>query len=579
MLPCSRLFPVSTLSGLLLALILAVPAGAQNPPVGVRLIEVASESTAESVRARLEAGDAFAPLAREYSLDTTASAGGFLGFVNAADLRDEFRSALEGLEPGEVSPITPLADRYILLQIVPAAEQAWIRSGETARLALMAGDGVAAEAAFEAAAAAARQMGPAGRGLLAESLADLSALMQVQQRLPEARQYYRDSIEAAWAEPTSSSEGIFDLLESFVAVMEATPFGDDEFDAQVGDFLEHIGGAAASERLFWALVGLLDDAGLTDVANPVAELAVERFPDSLTSARRLADYYFDIGMVPSAVAAYERAITMDPPDQIDPELGILPESYFWQKIGSSRDRLLDYESAVLAYQKALEIDDGNPQARFELGIVHLENDAVDRALLQLEAMLETNRTNADVLYRLAQAYLESGDGEQAVRYGREAVRIAPDHRRARYELGRALIQTGEIEAGRAELTRSSALESAETEAADVEMRVKAAVGVARGVFRAGLDEEGLETYEDARASDPNVAVLGLYHAYALGRLSQWSEAVRVLEMLLAGGISDSALLHRHLARAEEALGNAGAADAEWMLYLQRVGPWLNSALE
>jgi|Deesub1362A_J573_1020465.scaffolds.fasta_scaffold00073_97 peptidyl-prolyl cis-trans isomerase SurA len=52
---------------------------------------------------KLNSGEDFATVAREYSEDPTAKAGGELGFVKKSQIAREFVDALEGMKPGDIS--------------------------------------------------------------------------------------------------------------------------------------------------------------------------------------------------------------------------------------------------------------------------------------------------------------------------------------------------------------------------------------------------------------------------------------------------------------------------------------------
>jgi tetratricopeptide (TPR) repeat protein len=68
--------------------------------VQLAIIVVDAEATARSILARLKAGEPFAQLATELSLHPTRMRGGDLGEMVLADLREEFRAALNGLPIG-----------------------------------------------------------------------------------------------------------------------------------------------------------------------------------------------------------------------------------------------------------------------------------------------------------------------------------------------------------------------------------------------------------------------------------------------------------------------------------------------
>jgi peptidyl-prolyl cis-trans isomerase SurA len=61
------------------------------------------EEKAAVVLGKLKAGEPFAELARQYSEDPTAAAGGNLGLIKKNQMMKEFVSALASMKPGEVS--------------------------------------------------------------------------------------------------------------------------------------------------------------------------------------------------------------------------------------------------------------------------------------------------------------------------------------------------------------------------------------------------------------------------------------------------------------------------------------------
>src|SRR6266566_4692016 len=106
-----------------LALTIAVSVLARQPAgVGLRLIVVKTGEEAADLRSRLQAGEGFEDLANKYSIDASASAGGYFGNVVIGDLSKEFQDALAGLRPGQVSPIVKISEEYVLLQVVSEAE-------------------------------------------------------------------------------------------------------------------------------------------------------------------------------------------------------------------------------------------------------------------------------------------------------------------------------------------------------------------------------------------------------------------------------------------------------------------------
>jgi ankyrin repeat protein len=104
-------------------------------PAGVRMIVVRTEAEATSVLSRIKAGEKFEDLAKSVSTDSSARSGGYIGAFSPAQLRPEFKAALQGVSPGQVSPVVRIGREYALLQLLGASDtqaielQAWIDSG------------------------------------------------------------------------------------------------------------------------------------------------------------------------------------------------------------------------------------------------------------------------------------------------------------------------------------------------------------------------------------------------------------------------------------------------------------------
>src|SRR5580658_9795385 len=80
--------------------------------IPVRLIVLNSAQEAQAVLDRLKAGDDFAVLAREASVDATAADGGLLGKIDPSTLRAELRDALRGVQPGQISKVVKIPSGY-----------------------------------------------------------------------------------------------------------------------------------------------------------------------------------------------------------------------------------------------------------------------------------------------------------------------------------------------------------------------------------------------------------------------------------------------------------------------------------
>ena len=181
-------------SGLALLLILL----AAPDSLGLRMILVKTEAEARDLRGRIQKGESFEGLARKYSADTSAGAGGYLGTFAVADLKKEFQDALSGLHAGDVSPILPANGGYVLLQWLKEEETRWQEQMAAGRRALQQKQYAEAERFFQAAINQA-ELGASLNALseVGASLNDLAALHRDQGNYSAAESLYQRTLAIA----------------------------------------------------------------------------------------------------------------------------------------------------------------------------------------------------------------------------------------------------------------------------------------------------------------------------------------------------------------------------------------------
>jgi tetratricopeptide (TPR) repeat protein len=156
------------LVGLLLAFVLFAPGQEQtSTAIPLRILVLNSAEEAARVRAELEKGADFAVLAREKSVDATSVDGGLLGKVDPSTLREEIRTALRGLAPGQISPVFRIPSGFAIVKVLAADELAGIGESQRARQAAIRAEGsirfdVNVSGFNEAAAALSNYAKPAG---------------------------------------------------------------------------------------------------------------------------------------------------------------------------------------------------------------------------------------------------------------------------------------------------------------------------------------------------------------------------------------------------------------------------------
>ena len=121
---------------LLLALVVFAPGQVQtSTAIPLRILVLNSAEEAARVRAELEKGADFAVLAREKSVDATSLDGGLLGKVDPSTLREEIRTALRGLAPGQISPVFRIPSGFAVVKVLAPDELAGIAEFQRARQA------------------------------------------------------------------------------------------------------------------------------------------------------------------------------------------------------------------------------------------------------------------------------------------------------------------------------------------------------------------------------------------------------------------------------------------------------------
>ena len=93
----------------------------QMRAIDLGIIVSPTKAEAEAAIKQLNSGADFAVLAKEKSIDATASDGGYMGHLDPIQLRNELRDALQGHGVGQLTSIVQLPSGFAILKILPAA--------------------------------------------------------------------------------------------------------------------------------------------------------------------------------------------------------------------------------------------------------------------------------------------------------------------------------------------------------------------------------------------------------------------------------------------------------------------------
>jgi len=90
--------------------------------------------------------------------------------------------------------------------------------------------------------------------------------------------------------------------------------------------------------------------------------------------------------------------------------------HLWEvhyNLAHSLVRINAFESAILHYQKVIELCPSHPKATFHIGLLYIQTERYFEAIPYLQSTLELEPHNLDAAHQLANAYLNTGDLIQA----------------------------------------------------------------------------------------------------------------------------------------------------------------------
>ena len=558
-----------------LFMILLAPSQADR--VSFRIITVANEAAAANLRARILAGESFETLARENSKDASAPAGGFMGAFAPSDLREELRSALSGLAPGQISPVLKMGSEFFLLQLVAPAEAEWMADNAAALDYLQKGRYGDATGSFLKAVQLAEKFG-ADDDRLGQSLNGLAEAYRLEQNFSGARAVYRRILSIRWSGVSNQGDpAIADLVDRFVDVLSLAYFQGTEFREALRTYQEAMNKTAVGEGLYLSMTALLVKAELTSVVEDVMQRAVHAFPGSRRVRYREAEMYRDSGKMRKALEVFQEASQMKAPS-MQPELDRSQLSFIYQRIGGINTDLTQFDGAIDAYKKALEIPPDNADARIALGDAFLRRGQKVEALAEYSKVLSAHPDKASPHYRFADASLQMERFSEAEAEAAKALKIDPQERKARYVRGLALIRMGRTEEGQRELEEYSKQEAQ----AQAEMNDQRDVSVssrgAAALVLNGQGDDAIALFRNGIEAHPGAAALRLNFGIALGMLGRHREAASVLESLLDRGIGDDFLAYKILAREYESLEDEKTSQKFGALYIRQIDAALEEEL-
>jgi tetratricopeptide (TPR) repeat protein len=563
-----RLIPILLFFGLCATL----ASQTQDEHAGLRMIAVQTEAEAASLRSQIQAGASFEALAKDHSVDATSSAGGYMGVLRLADLRAELQHALEGLTPGQISAVTPLGGQFVILQRLSLEETDWIVSNGAGLEAFQRGRYEEAAQSLRQAVEKAEKLKPVDYRL-EDSLHGLAETYRLQKKYSEAEPLYRRYLALHWGGP-----GAPDVLDRLSELLAVAYFQDAEFSEKLRKFEEALSRAHLSEDLYQAMSGILFKAELMPEAETLLVHATQLFPASKDVRFHLAQHYRSSVNPKKAIEAFEQLSRMKAPATIDPAVDRLQQSVVYQKIGSIHAELAEFDEAMSAYKKALEITPDSAESRLGVGDTYLQQGKPEDALSELSMVIAADPKNIAAHFRIATANLRLGRFAEAAAAAEKVLTIDPSQARAHYVRATALVRMDRQEDAEKELELYRKLEAETRSGTDRSRNIVVLNRGAAAKLLEGHAEEAIEMFLKIIESYPDSPAHYLNLGIAQSKLGRHKAAVETFQKMLDLGM-DSFLVYWNLSQEYKILGDMEASRRHEAVYLQNIDVALREALE
>jgi tetratricopeptide (TPR) repeat protein len=536
---------------------------ALDEQVGLRLIAVRTEAEATSLFNQIQTGKSFDEVAKAHSTDPSAKDGGFLGIFRLTDLKADLQRIVTGLKPGQISPVTAVGSEFLILQRLTPEEANWMVSYN-------AGLADFESTRYEDAAQKFLQALPYAEKLtplddrLEDNLHGLAEAYRLQKKYADAEPFYRRYLALHWGGPN-----IPEVLDHFSNLVALSYFQDSQFEETYRNFREAVDHAVVGEGLFTAMSSILFDSYLINEAEAVAERAGHLFPASQSVHYRVAELYRRSWKPRKALEEFEKIGGMD----------TLQRSIVYQKIGSIRAELAEFDEAAAAYKKALEFTPDSLEAHLGLGDVYLQQSRTEDALAEYKGGVAMDPKSAPAHFRVADASLRMGRFKEASEAAAKVLAIDAGHRKAHYVLATALVRLGSNEDSDRELEVYRKLEAEARKETDRGRSIVVANRDAGTKFLEGHTDEAVEMFRKTIEAYPDSATAYLNLATAQSKLGQHKAAVETFQQLVTRNLADGFLVPWHLAQEYQFLGDMEASLRYKVVYLQNIDLGLREALE
>jgi tetratricopeptide (TPR) repeat protein len=187
-----------------------------------------------------------------------------------------------------------------------------------------------------------------------------------------------------------------------------------------------------------------------------AAAALPLKPADAHTGRAVADEIYDPARgLPSEVAAEvhraEDLLTQDLANQslaaLDALLARFPDTAYLHALrGLSHSRLQNHAEAIVAFERALELQPSNPTAELGLGDVYLRLERFPEARAAFERAVALDPFDAEAIERLASLAISLGDAGRAIPALERLCMLRPEDRASRHRLAQWYVRDQRLDA-------------------------------------------------------------------------------------------------------------------------------------
>ena len=296
------------------------------------------------------------------------------------------------------------------------------------------------------------------------------------------------------------------------------------------------------------------EAGQYSRAVPEFEAAIKLDPNFIGAHAALCRAYLEQNELENAGTAVAAALKLDANYQ--PALllyGIIIEAYHARGKAYLDDR--HYTEAVAAFQKAITLDadlgdnsqvdhSENTYIYVHLGAAYIGMKAYQKAIEALQQAIVQDADLVDAHYNLGYAYVEQGEHDKAIPHLERAIAIAPHLKRAHYNLARAYRASGNLEAATNAVTETLRLDANYQPAHELANTIKQA-HYNRGITHLNDERysEAVTAFQNAITLDSDFATAHYNLGLAYLKMETYPRAVPSLEKTIALDPNHKAAYH------------------------------------